>query len=106
MKERNVRNYCCLFKEGRTNVDDKEQSGRPSLVTDDLKKLNSKIWENREFISSELQKHFLVGQKVRSDQRQKTCRTGCKGWRQPFPTKAYKNWSHEMTSAFIYLASI
>jgi hypothetical protein len=27
-----------MFNEGRTNVHDEEQSGRPSLITEDLKK--------------------------------------------------------------------
>ena len=46
MKERNVRKWCWLIIEGRTNVHDKEQSGCPSLVTNDFKQLNAKIWEN------------------------------------------------------------
>jgi hypothetical protein len=45
--ERNVRKWCWWFKEGRTNVHEKEQSGSPSVVTDDFKQqLNAKIWEN------------------------------------------------------------
>jgi hypothetical protein len=48
MNEGNVRKWCWLFKEGRTNVHDKEQSGKPSVVTDNLKeKVNAKFQENR-----------------------------------------------------------
>lgn len=32
-----MRKWYWLIREGRTNVHDKEQSGYPSLVTDDLK---------------------------------------------------------------------
>jgi len=40
----NVRKWCRLFKEGRTNVHDEEPSGRPSLVTDGLTEgVNAKI---------------------------------------------------------------
>ena len=34
MNRGNVRKWCRLFKEGRTNVHDEERSGRPSLVPD------------------------------------------------------------------------
>jgi len=43
------------FKDGRTNIHDEEQSGRPSVVTDDLiKKVDSKVKENRRFTISSL----------------------------------------------------
>lgn len=42
----NVRIWCRLFKEGRTNVYDMKRNGRPCLFTCDLKeKVNAKIWE-------------------------------------------------------------
>jgi hypothetical protein len=44
------------------------------------------------------------GHSLRSDKRQKTCRTGWKAWQQPLSTKAYERWSHDMTGALIYVA--
>jgi transposase len=38
MNESNVRKWYRVFNEGRTNVHDEERSGRPSLITEDLKK--------------------------------------------------------------------
>jgi transposase len=38
MNESSVRKWCRMFKEGRTNVYDEERSGRPYLITEDLKK--------------------------------------------------------------------
>jgi hypothetical protein len=38
MNESNVRKWCWMFNEGRTNVHDEERSGRPALITEDLKK--------------------------------------------------------------------
>jgi transposase len=35
--ESNVRKWCRMFNEGGTNVHDEERSGRPSLITEDLK---------------------------------------------------------------------
>jgi hypothetical protein len=37
MNESNVRKWCRMCNEGRTNVYDQEGSGRPSLITEDLK---------------------------------------------------------------------
>jgi hypothetical protein len=54
-----VRRWCRMFSEGRTNVHDDDQSGRPSLVTADLlDQVNEKIRENRRFTMSELSTHF------------------------------------------------
>jgi transposase len=36
MSEGTVRQWCGMFKDGRTNVHDEEGSGRPSVVRDDL----------------------------------------------------------------------
>jgi hypothetical protein len=37
MNQGNVRKWCRLFKEGRTNMHDEEQSRHLALVTDELK---------------------------------------------------------------------
>jgi transposase len=49
MCEGTVRQWCRMFKDGRTNVHDEERSGRPSVVSDD-----QKICERRRFTISEL----------------------------------------------------
>jgi hypothetical protein len=36
MDEGTVRQWCKMFKDGRTNVHDEEQSGQPSVVSDDI----------------------------------------------------------------------
>jgi transposase len=36
MSEGTVRQWCRMFKDGRTNVHNEEQIGRPSVVSDDL----------------------------------------------------------------------
>jgi len=60
MSESEVRQWCRLFKEGRTNVHDEELSGRPSVVTDDLmEKVNTTIRGNRRFTISELSLEFF-----------------------------------------------
>jgi hypothetical protein len=38
MNESSVKKWCRMFNEGRTNVQDEERSGRPSLINEDLKK--------------------------------------------------------------------
>jgi hypothetical protein len=38
MNESSVRNWCRMLNECRTNVHDEGRSGRPSLITEDLKK--------------------------------------------------------------------
>jgi len=59
MSESKVRQWCHLFKEGRTNVHDEERSSRPSVITDDLmEKVNTTIRGNRRFIISELSLKF------------------------------------------------
>jgi transposase len=59
MSEGTVRQWCRMFKDGRTNVDDKERSGRPSAVCDDLvQSVDKKICERRRFTISELSYEF------------------------------------------------
>ncbi|KAJ4446902.1 hypothetical protein ANN_13603 [Periplaneta americana] len=48
MNERNVRQWCEMFNNGRTNVHDETRPGRPSLITEDLKtKVNDRILQDR-----------------------------------------------------------
>jgi hypothetical protein len=42
MSEGTLGQWCRMFKEGRTNVHDEEQSGTPSVVSDDL--VQSERW--------------------------------------------------------------
>jgi transposase len=42
MSEATVRQWWRMFKDGRTNVQDEERSGRPSVVSDDLFKMLTK----------------------------------------------------------------
>jgi transposase len=59
MSEGSVRQWCRMFRNGRTNVHDDERSGRPSVVNDDLvQSVNKKIRENRRFTISELSLKF------------------------------------------------
>jgi hypothetical protein len=49
-----------MFRSGRTDVQDAERSGQPSVVTDALKqKVNGIIRENRHFTISEVYKQCL-----------------------------------------------
>ena len=57
MNAANVRKWCIMFTNGRTDVHDAERSGRPSVITDALKKkVNRIIRENRNFTISEIYK--------------------------------------------------
>jgi hypothetical protein len=48
MSEGTVRQWCRMFKDGRTNVHDEEGSGRLSVVSDDLvQSVDQKICERR-----------------------------------------------------------
>jgi len=48
-----------MFNEGRENVHDEAQSGRPSLVNDDLvRKVNKRVRDDRRFTISDLSLHF------------------------------------------------
>ncbi|KAJ4445731.1 hypothetical protein ANN_12416 [Periplaneta americana] len=60
MNERNVRKWCEMFNNGRTNVHDETRPGRPSLITEDLKtKVNDRILQDRRTSLDELLKDFL-----------------------------------------------
>jgi hypothetical protein len=57
--EGTVRQWCRLFKDGRTNVHDEERSGRLCVVSDDLvRSVDQKICERRCFTISELSCEF------------------------------------------------
>jgi len=54
-----VRKWVRMFNEGQDNVHDEAQSGRPSLVNDDLvHKVNGRVRDNRRFTISHLSLHF------------------------------------------------
>jgi len=54
-----VRRWVRLFNEGRENVHDDPQSGRPSVVNEDLVlAVEEKIRENRRFTITSLSLHF------------------------------------------------
>jgi hypothetical protein len=60
MNQSNVRKWCGTFNEGRTNVHDEEGSGRPSPITENLKKRiyqHSRI--NRRFTLDEIREKFF-----------------------------------------------
>jgi hypothetical protein len=53
--EGTVRQWCGMFKDGRTNVHDEEQSGQPFLVSDDLvQSVDQKNCERQRFTIPEL----------------------------------------------------
>jgi transposase len=55
MNEGTVRQWCRMFKDGRTDVHDEEGSGRPSVVRDDLvQSVDQIICERWRFTISEL----------------------------------------------------
>ncbi|KAJ4445220.1 hypothetical protein ANN_07021 [Periplaneta americana] len=55
MNERNVRKWCEMFNNGRTNVHDETRPGRPSLITEELKtKVNDRILQDRRTSLDEL----------------------------------------------------
>jgi hypothetical protein len=59
MNGSNMRKLCRMFNEGRTNVHDEERSGRPSLITEDLKnKINQHIRGNRRFTLDKVHENF------------------------------------------------
>ncbi|KAJ4436705.1 hypothetical protein ANN_16837 [Periplaneta americana] len=71
MNERNVRKWCEMFNNGRTNVHDETRPGRPSLITEDLKtKVNDRILQDRRTSLDELHIAFpdisrsLLGENV------------------------------------------
>ena len=59
MSDGMVRKWVRIFNEGRENVHDEAQSGRPSLVNDDLvRKVNERVRDDRRFTISDLSLHF------------------------------------------------
>jgi transposase len=55
MSEGTVRQWCRMFKDGRTNVHNEERSGRPAVVSDDLvQNVDQNICERSRFTISEL----------------------------------------------------
>jgi transposase len=55
MNDSTVRKWCRMCNEGRTNIDDEERSGRPSLITEDLKKqIDEQSRQNRRSTLDEL----------------------------------------------------
>jgi hypothetical protein len=63
----NVRKWCRLFEEGRTNLLDEER--RAPLVTHDLKEtVNVRLLENRRLTNAKLRNIFLAGQSLGSAQ--------------------------------------
>ncbi|GFT51453.1 HTH_48 domain-containing protein [Trichonephila clavipes] len=66
MSDEMVRKWVRAFKDGRTNIHDKERSGRPSVITDELiQKVDCKVKENRRLtISSLSEKFYAVSRSV------------------------------------------
>jgi transposase len=59
MNESDVRKWCRMFNEGRTNIRDEERSGRPSLIAEDLKNvIGQHIRTNRRFTLDEIHEKF------------------------------------------------
>jgi len=59
MSDGMVRKWVRMFNGGRENVHDEAQSGRPSLVNDDLLcKVNERVHDDRRFTISDLSLHF------------------------------------------------
>ena len=60
MNAASVRKWCTMFTNGRTDVHDAERSGRPSVITDALKRKVNRIFrENRHFTVSEVHEQCL-----------------------------------------------
>jgi len=61
MSDGMVRKWVRMFNEGRENLHDEAQSGRPSLVNDDLvRKVNERVRDDRRFTVSDLSLHFSL----------------------------------------------
>jgi len=59
MNDGMVRKWVRMFNEERENVHDEAQSGRPSLVNDDLvRKVNERVRDDRRFTISDLSLHL------------------------------------------------
>ena len=59
MSDGMVRKWIRMFNEGQENMHDEAQSGRPSLVNDDLvRKVNERVRDDRHFTISDPSLHF------------------------------------------------
>jgi histone-lysine N-methyltransferase SETMAR len=59
LNDLSVSKWCRMFNAGRTNVHDEEQSGHPSLITEDLKKqVDEKIRQDRCLTLDQLHEKF------------------------------------------------
>jgi len=59
MSDGMVRKWVRIFNEGRDNLYDEAQSGRPSLLNDDwVRKVNERVRDDRRFTISDLSLHF------------------------------------------------
>ena len=59
MSDGMVRKWVWMFNEGRENMHNEAQNGRPSLVNDDLvRKVNERVRDDRRFTISDLPLHF------------------------------------------------
>ena len=54
MNRQNATKWCREFSEGRTEVHDEQRSGRPSLISDELQKIEGEIRANRRVAITEL----------------------------------------------------
>jgi transposase len=61
INDSNVRKWYRMFDEGRTDVHGEERSGRPSLITEDLKsRIDQHIRTNRRFTLGEIHEKFSI----------------------------------------------
>ena len=59
MSEGGLRQWCIMFKNGRTNVHDEELIDRPTIVTDELfAKINEMFHENCRFTFADFSLEF------------------------------------------------
>lgn len=58
MSEGVVRKWVRMFNEGRENVHDEERSGRPSLITEELRCIDEKVRSNKRYTISDLSMNF------------------------------------------------
>jgi hypothetical protein len=78
LNEGNMRKWCRLFEEDRTNLLDEE--GRAPLVTHDLKEtVNARFLEKRQLTSNKLRNIFLADQSLGSDQKAEEMQGWLKG---------------------------
>jgi hypothetical protein len=111
-----------MFKDGRTNVHDEEQSGRPSVVSDDLvQSVDQKISERWHFTISELSCTFphilptVLYELITSfaqdgfdnnEELMECVKSWLSSMAQTSLTQAYKNLFPDMTSASIQAVTV